>query len=48
VVLVTHDAAVAAKADRVVHMLDGRVDASFTAAPGLHADGAEAAGAMSA
>ena len=28
IVLVTHDPAVAARADRVVHMLDGRVDAA--------------------
>jgi ABC-type lipoprotein export system ATPase subunit len=27
IVLVTHDAGVAARADRIVHMLDGRLDA---------------------
>jgi putative ABC transport system ATP-binding protein len=37
IVLVTHDADVAARADRIVHMLDGRVDAAFATAPAMTA-----------
>jgi len=42
-VLVTHDAAVAALADRQIHLLDGRIERTTAAAPGAAAPGAPAA-----